>query len=186
MDARPLRSPSRGSRHTGAGRFVCSLPTTGTSIAVAASLLPWRSVPSCSPLLGFPNVQIHYHFFVRSYNAPGPSVYDRVMAAWMCAHQLFVNHASGRLRLTTVSAYRPPISRPENRYIGDKGHEVRPSLMRNAIVDCTFFLMHWISCGRGAELSTIGGAQPTTCACAFKASHERRSSTAIVYQGTGE
>ena len=49
-------------------------------------------------------------------------------------------------------------------YIGDKSHEVRPSLIRKAAIDCSLFLMHLISRRLGgAGLGAIGAASTQAC-----------------------
>jgi hypothetical protein len=52
----------------------------------------------------------------------------------------------------------------KERYIGDKGHEVKPSLIRKAAIDCSLVLMHRISRRLGgAGLAAIGAASTQAC-----------------------
>ena len=68
-------------------------------------------------------------------------------------------------------------------YIGDKGHEVKPSLIRKAAIDCSLLLMHRISRRLGGARLALEPLQPKHAranAC-FKVSSNRRSRIAAVH-----
>jgi hypothetical protein len=105
----------------------------------------FRRLPFCHDLFEFDALVLIPHL-----TKPGLNISTLDKKLWphrMFAHQLPVNQALGcpglgrsapvlgdRHRLVELR-YRAQ----RRRYIGDKGHEVRPSLMRKAAIDCSLF-----------------------------------------------